>query len=89
MHHWYDPKLFDLLTHEKVMAEYAAKDDVAGVPVDTARTADDLLRVGLDVRYFGSAADGNATVSDGAAAEPPDEVEEEVFCRWASTAPQP
>ena len=54
--------------------------------MDTAKTADDLLRVGIDVRYFGDAEDPEAPGADGDGFQGPDEVQEEIFCRWASTS---
>ena len=44
MHKWYDPKLFDIMSHDDVLSKYAARDRVTGVPMDVARTADDLAR---------------------------------------------
>ena len=84
MHQYYDPKLYDFLTYEQVMNEHAARDRVTGVPMDVARTDDDLLRIGLDVRVFGPEADAEeAPAAASASALAPAEVDEETFCRWA------
>ena len=91
MHKWYDPKLFDFMTHTQVMNEYAARDRFTNVPLDVAKTEDDLLRVGIDVRVFGPESDSadageTAAAASEASPHPPETVEEETFCRWAGSS---
>ena len=55
MHKWYDPRGFDLLSHDEVMSTRAVMAD--GSPLPDARTSEELLAAGLDVRFFGADVD--------------------------------
>ncbi len=84
MHKWYDPRAFDLLPREEIMSQRALTAD--GVALPDARTAEELLAAGLDVRFFG-ADDGTEGALDGAAASDADlEVDDDVFVRWLERA---
>ena len=49
MHKWYDPRLFDLLSHTDIMAQRAVSLDGTALP--EARTGAELASAGLDVRF--------------------------------------
>ena len=79
MHKWYDPRSFDVLSHEEIMTQRAV--DREGAALTEARTGEELLGAVLDVRFFGAECDeeeGSASVEGDADVE----VDESVFCRW-------
>ena len=78
MHKWYDPRAFDLLSHDEIMAQRAVDSD--GSSLTEARTGEDLLSAGLDVRFFG--AEGGEEVAAIGEGDADAEVDEGVFCRW-------
>jgi len=81
MHKWYDPRLFDLLSREEVVAQRATTAD--GEVLLNARTGEELLRLGLDARFFGDEGEQPAANGGLTGAEDADlEVEENVFRRW-------
>ena len=52
MHKWYDPRAFDLPSRAEIMSTRAVMSDGAALP--DARTGEELLASGLDVRFFGA-----------------------------------
>ena len=85
MHKWYDPRLFDLLSREEIMAQRATTS--SGEVLPDARTCDELRATELDVRLFGSEPGAGPDCGGGdAAADGDQEVEEDVFCRWLERA---
>ena len=70
-----------MLSHDEIMAQRAVPSDGEALP--EARTGEDLLAAGLDVRFFGA---DDAEGSSGAASDADMEVEEDVFCRWLERA---
>ena len=79
MHKWYDPRAFDLPSHDEVMSTRAVMAD--GTPLPVARTSEELLAAGLDVRFFGAAV-GDEDADAVGANDADLEVEEDVFVRW-------
>ena len=87
MHKWYDPRAFDLLSHDEIMTQRAV--DAEGAPLHDVRTGDDFLSAGVDVRFYGGdieEAAGEEDAASAALADADEVVEEGVFCRWMESS---
>ena len=86
MHKWYDPRRFDLRSREEIM-EVLSVPPERQEPLVAAKTGEELLLAGVDVRSFGSELDAELGAADGLGdADMQMLVEDEVFCRWVETA---
>ena len=95
MHKYYDPRLFDVLSEEEVRWQYAPKlwegeyvdhgraqqlrKEGRHVECVDARTAEELLTAGVDVRVVGSLGVGDAGGNEVVAAEV---ISRELFSKW-------
>jgi hypothetical protein len=73
MHKWYDPRLFDVMSHSEILLE-------RGGSLSSATTADELLGAGIDVRFFGGEMEG--PFGEASCNDAEFEVTSGVFCKW-------